>query len=232
MRAIQHFQHFFDVEMPSNIKPVKVVRNLGAWFDSHFSMSTLISRSCSRAFFWLHNIKRIRQFLPRDKLEMVLHAFVTSRIDYCNGLLYGLPDCEIAKLQRVQKAAARLLMSCKKYDHITPILINLHWLPVRYRINFKILLLTFKALYGMAPSYIIDLIHTKTNTRYLLRSNEGVLLKHPSGKMKKSFGDRSFSVAAPTLWNALPVSLHSIKCISTFKSNLKSYLFKLAFNIS
>ena len=81
-------------------------------------------------------------------------------------------------------------------------------------------------------SYIIDLIHTKTNTRYLLRSNEAVLLKHPSGKMKKSFGDRSFSVAAPTLWNALPVSLRSIKCISTFKSNLKTYLFKLAFNIS
>ena len=81
-------------------------------------------------------------------------------------------------------------------------------------------------------SYIIDLIHTKTNTRYLLHSNEGVLLKHPSGKMKKSFGDRSFSVAAPTLWNALPVSLRSIKCISTFKSNLKTNLFKLAFNIS
>ena len=85
----------------------------------------------------------------------------------------------------------------------------------------------------MVPSYIIDLIHTKTNTRYLLRSNEGVLLKHPSGKMKKSFGDRSFSVAAPTsVWNALPASLPSIKCISTFKSNLKTYLFKLAFNIS
>ena len=76
-------------------------------------------------------------------------------------------------------------MSCKKYEHITPILIKLHWLAVSYRINFKILLLTFKALYGMAPSYIIDLIHTKTNTRYLLRSNEGVLFKHPSGKMKK-----------------------------------------------
>ena len=67
---------------------------------------------------------------------MVLQAFVTSRIDYCNGRLYGLPDCEIAKLQRVQNAAARLLMPWIKYDHITPILIILHWLPVRYRINF------------------------------------------------------------------------------------------------
>ena len=84
----------------------------------------------------------------------------------------------------------------------------------------------------MAPSYIIDLINTKTNMRYLLSSSEGVLLKHLSGKMKKSFGDRSFTVAAPTLWNALPVSLRSIKCISTFKSNLKTYLLKLAFNIS
>ena len=77
-------------------------------------------------------------------LEMALQAFVTSRIDYCNGLLYRLSDCEIAKLQRV---AARLLMSCKRYDHMTPVLVNLHWLPVRYRINFKILLLTFKAPY-------------------------------------------------------------------------------------
>ena len=80
----------------------------------------------------------------------------------------------------------------------------------------------------MAPSYIIDLIHIKTITCNSLRSTEGDLLKHPSGRMKKSFGDRSFSVAVPTLWNALSVSLCMIKCIST----LKSYLFKLAFNIS
>jgi len=77
-----------------------------------------------------------------------------------------------------------------------------------------------KVVYGMAPSYIIDLIHIKTITHYSLHSTEGVLSKYPSGRMKKSFGDRSFSVAAPTLWNALPVSLRMIKCISTFKSKL------------
>ena len=161
---------------------------------------------------------------------MVLRAFVTSRIDYCNGLLYGLPDREIGKLQRVQNAAARLFTSCKKYDHITPVLRELHWLPVKYRINFKILLLTFKALHGIAPSYISDLIKVKHNTRYSLRSNEGVCLMHPKGRMKKSFRDRSFSMAAPTLWNNLPASLCSMSNISSFKSQLKTHLIRLAFN--
>ena len=103
-------------------KLVCEVPNLGPWFDSNFSMSIRISKSCSATFFWLHNIKQINKFLARDKLEMVLHAFVTSRIDYCNGLLYGFPDCEIIKLQRVQNAAARLLTSSRKYDHTTTVL--------------------------------------------------------------------------------------------------------------
>ena len=98
-------------------------------------MSTHISKSCSAAFFWFHNIKRISKFLARYKLETVLHAFVTSRTVYCNGLLYGLPGREIAKLQRVQNGAARLLTSCCKYDHIMPVLQELHWLPVRYRMR-------------------------------------------------------------------------------------------------
>ena len=120
------------------------------------------------AFFWLHNIKQISKFLARDKLEMVLHAFVTSRIDCCNGLLYGLPDCEITKLQRVQNAAGRLLTASHKYEYITPVLQELHWLPVRYRKHFKIFLLTFKALSGMTPAYISDLINVRKHARYSL----------------------------------------------------------------
>jgi len=85
---------------------------------------------------------------------MVIHTFVTSRIDHCNSLLFGLPNCELAKLQRVLNAAARLLTSTRKYDHITPVLRELHWLSVRYRIHFKMLLLTFRAIYGMAAHYI------------------------------------------------------------------------------
>jgi hypothetical protein len=101
-------------------------------------MSVHVTKSCGAAFFSLHNIKRVSSFLPRDKLEMVIHAFVTNRTDYCNSLLYGLPDCELKKVQRVQNAAARLLTSTRKYDHITPVLRELHWLPVKYRIQFKI----------------------------------------------------------------------------------------------
>ena len=157
-------------------------------------------------------------------MEMVLHAFVTSRIDYGNGLLYGLPDCEITKLQRVQNAAARLLTSSCKYDHITPVLQELYWLPVRYRIHFKILLLTFKALNGMVPAYISDLINVRKHACYSLRSDSGTILLHPVGTKKKSFGDRSFSVAAPTLWNAFPARLRNIDSNLTFKSCLNNTL--------
>ena len=93
-----------------------------------------------------------------------------------------------------------------------------------YRIHFKILLLTFKALNGMAPAYISDLIDVRKHARYSLRSNLGTFLLHPAGQMKKSFGDKSFSEAAPTLWNALPASLCNIDSILTFKSCLKTYL--------
>ena len=179
-------------------------------------MSTHISKSCGAAFYWLHNIKCISRFIGKEKLEMVLHAFFTSRIDYCNGLLYGLPDCEIVKLQRVQNAAARLLTSSSKYSHITPVLKELHWLPVRFRIHFKILLLTFKPLNGMAPDYVMKRL---TRVRKHARSNSGITISHPVGKMLKSVGDRAFSVAAPTLWNAFPASLYN------------SYYFSIYFKI-
>ena len=109
---------------------------------------------------------------------MVLHAFVTSRIDFCNGLLYGLPDCEMTKLQRVQNAAVRLLTTSRKCDHI------------KYRIHFKFLLLTLKALNGMAPAYINHLINVRKDARFSLRYNSGTILLHPA-EMKKTFGDRS-----------------------------------------
>ena len=115
---------------------------------------------------------------------MVLYAFVTSRIDYCNGILYGLPVCVITKLQRVQNAAARLLASSRKYDHITPALQELQWLPVKYRIHFKILLSTFKTLNGMAPAYS-DLINVRKHAIHCALI-QALFYYIQQGKLKKN----------------------------------------------
>ena len=95
------------------------------------------------ALYHLHNIGRIRKFLSPDDTKSLVHAFITSRIDYCNSLLYGLPACQLNKMQRVLNATARLVCNASRYSHVTPLLRELHWLPIRQRVNFKIILFAF-----------------------------------------------------------------------------------------
>ena len=206
------------------------VKNLGIWFDSHMSMNHHITKTCSAAFYHLYNIRRIRKFLSRQTTETLIHAFISSRIDYCsNSLLYGLPKYQLDKLQRIQNAAARLVWQESKYCHITPLLRSLHWLPVRHRIDFKILLLTYKAIMGLAPIYIKELVTVKQQGKYSLRSNSGLLLQPPSFKSSVTLGDRSFAVAAPKLWNSLPLSVRNRASFATFKKSVKTFLFGKAF---
>ena len=144
--------------------------------------------------------------------------FRTSCLDYCNGLLFGLSKAQIAKLQCVQNAAARFILGTGKFSHITPALHQLHWLPVSLRIGYKILLLTFKCIYGLAPTYLSELISIKSNSLHNLRSTGKLLLDHPQGKMLTTLGARSFSAAAPKLWNSLPVELRQATSLNSFKS--------------
>ncbi|XP_067045506.1 uncharacterized protein [Acropora muricata] len=127
-----------------NISLSPSVRNLGTWFDPHYQIALHIIKTCSSAFYYLHNIRHIRKYLSRSSSETLTHAFITSRLDYCNSLLYGLPKYQLSKLQRVMNASARLVYCAPKSCHITPLLRELHWLPVCYRIEYKIILLTFK----------------------------------------------------------------------------------------
>ncbi len=117
--------------------------NLGAGFDSDMSMRHHVSLICRSGFYHLRNIARIKKCLSYDALQTVIHAFISSRMDYCNTLLAGVPKCVIEKVQYLQNSAARLLSGTRKYEHITPVLRSLHWLPVSCRIDFKVLLLTF-----------------------------------------------------------------------------------------
>ena len=133
----------------------------------------------------------------------------------------------LQKLQYVQNAAARLLTYSKKYDHITPILIELHWLPVKSRIEFKILILTFKAYYETGPKYLTDTIIKHLPTRKL-RSATKELLVVPKYNLE-TYGKRAFSVIAPILWNNLPGHIRTISCLRAFKSRVKTFLFNRSF---
>ena len=113
-----------------DIEPVNGVRNLGGWFDSMFFMETRIDRLCSSGFYYLHNLRGILKYLSQDCVVTLTHAFVTSRLDYCNSHTYGLPQCQISKLQRVQNAASRIALDLSKFCYITPTLRQLHWLTV------------------------------------------------------------------------------------------------------
>ena len=173
-------------------------------------------------------ISKIKPLLTFKDLGVVVHAFITSRLDYCNSLYAGTCQRQLSRLQLVQNAAARLLTGTKKRDHITPVLRCLHWLPVHYRIEYKISLMVFKAMHNMSPNYIVDLLGSYKSGR-TLRSTNQLLLTVPYSK-KKSKGDRAFSVVAPKLWNSLPSHIRLAQTIDIFKSQLKTYLFNLAFS--
>ena len=127
----------------SEIKTVTSVKNLGVLIDNNLSMENHITKTCSAAFYHIYNINHMRKYLNRSHTEKIVHALITSKLDYCNSLLFGLSNSQLQKLQRVQNAAARIITGTGKYDHIAPIVRELHWLPIKERINFKILYLTF-----------------------------------------------------------------------------------------
>ena len=203
-------------------------RNIGVIFDTSMSMDNHIAAICKSAFYHLRNISRIRKYLSFHTAETLVHAFVSSRLDFCNSLLFGLPKQTLKKLQHVQNVAARIVTLTRKYEHITPVLYNLHWLPIEERIIFKMLLMTFKCLMGLAPTYLSDMIKRYVPRRNL-RSMNGHRLVDVNYTLR-NYGCRAFSVASPQLWNALPLDIRSCNGISEFKRKLKTHLFRKAFS--
>ena len=200
------------------------VKSLGVVFDASLSMKPQVNAVCKRAWHELHNINCIRGSLDKEAAAEIIHAFVTSHIDHSNALLYGLPKCTITKLQKVQNAAARTLTGLHKWEHITPVLVRLHWLPVAARVEFKLLTIVYKCLYSNGPEYLKDLLVTYTPSRSLRSSDDSRLLLEPRTKLSTG-GDRSFHKAAPVLWNKLPHEIRHSISLSQFKSRLKKHLF-------
>ena len=212
----------------SEIFPVPSVRNIGAVFDSVFSMEDHVNSMCRAAYLHIRNIWSIRSYLTKEATLCLVHAFITSKLDHLNALLSGLPVSLLAKVQRIQNVAARIVSQSRRSDRITPVLYSLHWLPVQERINFKINLLTYKALNGLAPQYLSDLLEVYIPSRPL-RSADSGRLTIPVARTKR-YGDRAFSVVAPRLWNKLPVEVKSCQSVELFKQRLKTHLFASYFN--
>ena len=211
-----------------SIAPVSKVKNLGMYFDQNMSMKDHIDKICQVGFHQLYRLRQIRKYFAQKTMESLVHSFITSRIDYGNAMFYGLPDCSINKLQRLQNAAARLIVCKSKRSSISAILKDLHWLPVKYRINYKITLLVFKCLNGCGPKYLCDLLKKPPKTRTLRSSSDSLKLVVPLVKTE-TFGKRSFRFAAPTEWNELPYHIRNCDNVEHFKKSLKTHYFKQAF---
>ena len=126
------------------VHATKTCRNLGVTFDEKFTFENFVSQKCRSASFGLYKIGKISNFFDRTTIERLIHAFVMCHFDFCNSLLFGLPSRQIQRLQLIQNSAARLVTRTKKHESISPVLRNLHWLPIQSRIQFKVLLLTYQ----------------------------------------------------------------------------------------
>ena len=213
----------------NTVSPSERVRNLGVILDSHLSMEQQINATTRTCYFHLRSISKIKKCLPEATCKTLVQALVISRLDYGNALYNGLPNTLVARLQRVQNAAARVVCGAKRHEHITPYLQSLHWLPVQSRVQYKMLLHTFKAVNQLAPAYMTDLVPLRQNQRSL-RSSSRQLIQVPRTRTAR-YGDRTFTASAARLWNCLPSKLHDSASVFSFKELLKTYLFKSALNL-
>ncbi len=204
------------------------VKNLVFIFDSDLKFDKQINSVVRASFFQLKRLRKLKPFLTFKDLEIIIHAFISSRLDYCNALYAEISQSSLSRLQIVQNAAARFLTGTKKREHISPIQASLHWLPVKQRIDFKVITYVFKALHGLAPIYISELLSFYSPQRSLSSSVQ-LLLNVPKSRLKTK-GDRSFSVYAPKLWNTLPLTIRASPTLSLFKASIKTYFFSQAYS--
>ena len=169
-------------------------------------MSDQVNVLCRAGYYQLRQLRPVARSLPQECAKTLVQAFISSRLDYCNALLYGISNSLFRRLQLIQNAAACFLTRASRRNHISPVLCILHWLPVKQRVDYKPATLFYKSLQGQAPSYLVDNCQLIADSgRPKLRSAHANVLTVP--RTNTRLGDRSFSVAGPRIWNSLPASL-------------------------
>ena len=207
------------------IQPKTSVRNLGVLFDSELNLKKHVTTVTSMCFYQLRRLRQIRRLVGPDLTAQLVHAFILSRLDYGNSCLAGLPNSTITSLQRVQNAAARLIMNLTPFDHVSSTLKLLHWLPVHRRIKYKLCSLMHSIHVRQCPVYLSQLVqgYAVTQRRLGLRSGNSSDYRIPSGR--SAFGECAFSFAGPSAWNTLPSTLKNITDRKVFLRQLKTFLF-------
>ena len=207
-----------------------VIRYLGVWLNATLNFKLHVTKKCKAAMINFIRIRGICHLLTDEAASSLVLSLCVSHLDYCNAALYGLPDTTIGRMQRVQNMCACLVLRKSKWDSATACLANLHWLPIRQCITFKICVLTYKLLHEQRPKYLQVMLQYKhsTNSRTLRANLDHSLLVIPRTKCK-TFASRSFSVGVPTLWNHLPRGLRESTTLLSFKHDLKIHLYKEAF---
>ena len=199
------------------------------YLDKSLTMEKQCSSVARSCYMHLRRTGSIRPFITEDACKILVNSLVTSRLNYRNALLYGINKQLTNKLQRIQNTAARIITRTRKHDRITPVLINLHWLPVDHHILYKIMLYVFKCLNNLALGYLTEFVIPYNPTK-ALRSKTSNLLTVPSVRTK-TYGERRYDKAAFILWNNLPSQLRNAKNIECFKRLLKTHLFRQAYNL-
>jgi len=213
--------------LSASVTVVNTARDLGVIFDSQLSLDAHVASVCRSSYYQLKQLRPVARSLSVEAAKTLVQAFVSSRLDYCNTILHGLPLPEklMRRLQSVQNAAARMITSARRRDHIKPILRQLHWIPVRQRVDFKIAVLVFQCLTGHAPAYLDD------DCQLAADASAGRLRSADTAKCvvrrTYNFGDRCFAAARPRLWNMLPLNLRLCDSLGQFKRSLKTFLFEL-----
>jgi hypothetical protein len=212
------------------VSPVSTVRDLGVHLDADLSMRAHISKTVASCFASLRQIRSIRRSVPRPVLQSLVAALVISKLDYGSATLAGLPAVQLNRLQAVLNAAARLIFTARKYDHITPLLRDLHWLRMPERITFRLAMLVYRCQQGTAPQYLSEQLHRVADieSRWPLRSASTAALVVPLTR-HSTIGDRAFSVAASRAWNDLSPTVQSAGTLELFRRRLKTELFQRSF---
>ena len=194
------------------------VKNVGVMIDKNLDLNKHVSHIVSHCYKILKDIGRIRKNLEKNHIENLVHAVISTRLDYCNSLLVNIDKDNLHKLQKVQNSAARLVLGRRHRESARLALRELHWLNVDARITFKVLLLVFKSIKGQCSDNL-----SFEFKNFNGRPDDFLLLKTPNFKTKH--GKRIFAYSGSRLWNALPVDLRMVEDIETFKKRIKTLLF-------